>query len=162
MGKEPFLQCMCRKFSNAFSSDAHAPQESKILDNSAILRIAFGPTAPQAAISTLAGLYYMDPFVEGDLPSMPTEPFIIFSMQSPFPNGNAALRIAFGPAGPQAAISTLAGLYYMDPFVEGVLHSTPFKSLCLSVISFCEWCHSQGCVCSLYIPVAGQVTFSLE
>ena len=123
---------MCRKFSNAFSRDAHAPQESKILDNSAILRIAFGPAAPQAAISTLAGLYYMDPFVEGDLPSMRTEPFITFSMQSPFPNGNAALRIAFGPAGPQAAISTLAGLYYMDPFVEAsstVRPSSPYVFL---------------------------------
>jgi hypothetical protein len=117
---------MCRKFSNAFSPDAHAPQEAKILDNSAILRIAFGPAAPQAAISTLAGLYYMDPFVEGDLPSTPTERFTTVSMQSPFPTGNAALRIASWPAAPQAAISMLAGLYYR----EGVLHiSSPYVFL---------------------------------
>lgn len=82
---------MCRKFSSTLSPDAHAPQESKILDNSAILRIAFGPAAPQAAISTLAGLYYMDPFVEGDLPSMfPCSPL-----------SQLAMLLCASPLGPQ-------------------------------------------------------------
>ena len=42
-----------------------------MLDGSAILRIAFGPAPPTAAISTLNGLYYMDPFAEGVHPSKP-------------------------------------------------------------------------------------------
>lgn len=45
------------------------PQAAKALDGSAILRIAFGPAAPQAAVSTMGGLYYMDPFQDGVQPS---------------------------------------------------------------------------------------------
>lgn len=57
---------LCRALRQAGTSP---PQEAKTLDGKAILRIAFGPAAPQAAVSTLGGLYYMDPFVEGVQPS---------------------------------------------------------------------------------------------
>ena len=40
------------------------------------------------------------------------------------PDGSAILRIAFGPAAPTAAISTLNGLYYMDP--SSALHANPW------------------------------------
>ena len=60
------LSPLCRALRQAGTSP---PQEAKTLDGKAILRIAFGPAAPQAAVSTLGGLYYMDPFVEGVQPS---------------------------------------------------------------------------------------------
>ena len=47
------------------------PLQAKALDGSAILRIAFGPAGGQAAVSAMGGLYYLDPFAEGALPSEP-------------------------------------------------------------------------------------------
>ena len=53
----------------ALHAGTNMPQEAKTLDGSAVLRIAFGPAARQAAVSTMGGLYYMDPFLDGTQPS---------------------------------------------------------------------------------------------
>ena len=65
------LPICCAVHRRRLTADANPPQELTVLDGSAILRIAFGPAAPAAAISTLNGLYYMDPFAEGVHPSKP-------------------------------------------------------------------------------------------
>ena len=56
---------LCR----ALQAGTNMPQEAKALDGSAVLRIAFGPAPRQAAVSTMGGLYYMDPFLAGSQPS---------------------------------------------------------------------------------------------
>ena len=65
------LPICCAALRRRLTAGANPPQELTVLDDSAILRIAFGPAAPTAAISTLNGLYYMDPFAEGVHPSKP-------------------------------------------------------------------------------------------
>ncbi|CAK0784420.1 hypothetical protein CVIRNUC_007624 [Coccomyxa viridis] len=69
---------LCQWDVRRLTAGANPPQELTVLDGSAILRIAFGPAAPTAAISTLNGLYYMDPFAEGVHPS--------YRMAEAFPN----------------------------------------------------------------------------
>ena len=61
----------CAAVCRQFKAGTNMPLEAKTLDGSAILRVAFGPSGCQAAVSTMGGLYYLDPFAEGVQPSKP-------------------------------------------------------------------------------------------